>query len=665
MRINHKKRGVVYFEDITFLHYPLVKIFLYLGYEVVIFDFQCDLKKFKWIKKLIDEEVIRRVYIQPDTREHGQAIEVTEEIFEHFKNHKLVQESVALYKNADIAINFKKLLVDQVFRCIYVSNYLKNIQSSLTDVKFLYFIPLNYKSYARIVDQFSSFCLESLDRFRMPAWYTWLIPLIHFWERLKYYIGAMAYVFVKAIFLRVGTLPLHKKQLKSQFFEYAVAIDMFRMHGVFTNDRAANFLLNNKDINKENTVFVINCPVSREWLKFYKDNGFNFINTLEVDRFSGLTKFCYNGTFVKDILKAVGGMRGVWNVPPVFLQVFFINLRTFFNWGLVQQRITFRHYIYSNQESAQQSARNILIRMNGGKSWSYAFCLGGGYLYSDGKNLEGCRNIYWSFLCFDYYVGMNEIVGNYYKLHHQKVEKYFSVGSIYSEMIREIISTDSKKNLFREHFGKDIENKNQIIAFFDTTFIDAENCNSTYEDCIAFYQDILRLVDSMEDVLVIVKPSKLASWFISPEMRWASPKKGKMIIELWNVLKSNPRIFWAANEQYNDQLVLNNIIIAISDLVVTHAMSSPTAEALGVRKKAIWYKSKNSGPRRLYDGIPGLVVYGYAELEKRVKSLLCEVNDEGYDAYLDKYVKGGVEASLDGLAVTKFRQLLKSTTYHG
>ncbi len=263
---------------------------------------------------------------------------------------------------------------------------------------------------------------------------------------------------------------------------------------------------------------------------------------------------------------------------------------------------------------------------------------------------------------FDYYVGMNEIVGEYYKLHHQNVEKYFSVGSIYSEMIRNIMSTGSRNDLFYKHFDKAIENKNKIVAFFDTTFIDAENCYGTYEDCIAFYQDILRLIDCMEDVLIIVKPSKLASWFISPQMQWASPKKGKEIIELWNVLKSNPRIFWAANEHANDQLTFNNIIIAVSDLVVTHTMSSPTADALGARKKAIWYKSKNSGPRRLFDAIPGLVVCGYAELEKKVRNLLYEVSDEKYDDYLDRYVKGNVDASLDGLAVTKFRQLLKSTT---
>ena len=104
---------------------------------------------------------------------------------------------------------------------------------------------------------------------------------------------------------------------------------------------------------------------------------------------------------------------------------------------------------------------------------------------------------------------------------------------------------------------------------------------------------------------------------------------------------------------------LNNDIIAASDLIVTYYMSSPTGEALGARKKAIWYKSKKSARSNMYDKIPGLVVYGYAELEKRVHQLLYEVNEKEYDDYLERYIKGNVETALDGLAITRFRQLLK------
>jgi len=98
--------------------------------------------------------------------------------------------------------------------------------------------------------------------------------------------------------------------------------------------------------------------------------------------------------------------------------------------------------------------------------------------------------------------------------------------------------------------------------------------------------------------------------------------------------------------------------MAISDLVITHCMSSPTVEALGARKKAFWYESGDKHRGLAYDKIPQLVIHGYHDLKKRIEYLLYEINDDEYDEYLNKNIKSKIEYQLDGLALTRFRKLI-------
>ncbi len=98
--------------------------------------------------------------------------------------------------------------------------------------------------------------------------------------------------------------------------------------------------------------------------------------------------------------------------------------------------------------------------------------------------------------------------------------------------------------------------------------------------------------------------------------------------------------------------------MAVSDVVVTHCMSSPTTEALGARKKAFWYESGDKHRGLLYDKIPGLVIHGYSDLKEKIEYLLYKIPDDEYDEYLNKYTTDKIEYQHDGLALTRLRQLL-------
>ncbi len=98
--------------------------------------------------------------------------------------------------------------------------------------------------------------------------------------------------------------------------------------------------------------------------------------------------------------------------------------------------------------------------------------------------------------------------------------------------------------------------------------------------------------------------------------------------------------------------------IAASDLVISFPFTSASVEALGARKKAVYYDAPDKFRGSFYDRIPGLVCHSYKELFNRVDELLFKVDKEEYDAYLDETVKGKIGPYLDGKALTRFRELL-------
>ena len=80
-----------------------------------------------------------------------------------------------------------------------------------------------------------------------------------------------------------------------------------------------------------------------------------------------------------------------------------------------------------------------------------------------------------------------------------------------------------------------------LISFFDTSFTDSEISVTNFEDGMAFYSDIIRLLKENPNYLALIKPSKDESFFVRENLQWASPVKGRKLVALFNVLKNiNP-----------------------------------------------------------------------------------------------------------------------------
>jgi len=642
-----EKEIKIVFERIRLIHYPIVMYHLQRRHKIYAFDFTYDMKKCTWLRRLINAEKIIRIYIKPHTKEHGGAIDQTEVIYSNLKNKRLQRIIANLYKSNEIDLIFKKSLLEEIFKYIYINNYL-NAEGAKEGLRKILFYPDYYRFYEKMIAEHSNYKINALKNIDFCKWILPLLPIIRASDKLRFFGKTFFHLLLKVTLIITGRL-IHAVPPRISHFKYAVPIDqVFQIK--FKGGRNFDFILDHKKINIENTIFILNIPVNDEWLTSYKKKGYNFL------RGQGIYKYIVSNVStnpISDVFFALLGIAIRFNSSLLaFLSASIHSLNTFIEQQIIFNRVSFENYIYTNQESLRQLAINILVREQGGKTWDYAFSIGRGLIYAKDDDFSCYRHILWAFLNSDNYLAVHEDMVSYHRLHLPKVRKYHIIGNIYSGMVSKG-SKEMKKDLILEHFKPNINSETKILVFFDTTFIDSEDAPTTFQDAICFYQDIITLLDEREDILVIIKPSKDEAFFVSPYSQWSSAKRGRDIIHLWNILRRNPKVYWAGDSGDTPS------VMAASDLVITHCYSSSTVEALGARKKAIWYESGNKHRGTIYDNIPGLVIHGYANLKERIDSLLYKVNDEEYNNYLDQCIKGKVESSLDGLALTRFRQLLK------
>lgn len=639
----------LYFEKIAPLHYFYIKFHLMMGHGIYVFDFNCDLKKRKWIRTLINSEKIKRIFVKNLCREQGEAIDQTEIIFDKIKDRKLQNIISRLYGTEQTCTVFKRLLSKEIFKCIYIYNYF--IKNGALLAGKTYFVQDNFNIYRKLINKYGTYDLRLAKKIRFYKWAIPILPILHIQEKAIYYFATLFFIGIKISLLAFGKLQSPQK-IDPVRFKYMIPLDQYFLIK-FDGFRAFDFLLNDKEITKENTLFFVTFNIGYDWLMEQRRKGYNIIEGKDIYGCRELPKANCVYLLRKSTVVTFCQIPLCWNNIAPFLRAFFICIKTFLNWQLILNHVSFNKYIYTNNESEYQLATNIILRNYGAKTYDYSSFMGGPYLRSMGEDsFYDFRHITRSYMNTDYFLAVNEEIVKYYKLHHQTIKNYCILGCIYSEMIKIVEAAISKEELLLQYFNKIKDfKKKKVVSFFDTTFIDSPDSPSTFDDCIGFYQDIMKILESRKDLLVIIKPSKNEEWFIEPRHQW-STRRGHDVIGLWDILKKNISVHWAGDS--GDI----STIMALSDLVVTHCMSSCTGEALGARKKAIWYEPFNKHKGVMYDKIPGLIIHGYKELEKWVDYYLYRVSNEQYDIYLETNIKGKVEAYCDGLALTRFRNLL-------
>lgn len=645
------RKKTVFFDDLPLVMFPVLLFYLLRGDEIRIFDFNCNLKSSKILARLINNGKIKRVFIKPNSKEHGDAIDYTEVLFDKISKKKITKIISTLYQDSETALIFKKEMVFEVFKCIYIDRFFSSFNSDGKSDRECVLIQSKSWKYEEYLKKYIPESLGLRANAIIPRWASPFRYLGYYSFWCKYYFASIGCIVI------LGTLSIYGRFNRKIYVKnkFRFIIPLEQNHQIkFKGERGFDFLLDNDRVNKENTLFLAGDFVNDTWMSEQVARGYHVIRKSEMYRFGKLAGFGDDLFSAKKILLLMTLVFQL-TAPAAFISAFLKSLITYIKCNIILNFFSFENYIYTNNESATQIASNIFFRKYGVVSWCYLIFLVGGYPRSQKQSdFYSHRNILWAFLNPDNLVAMNNDVVLYFRLHRQSIRNYIVLGSLWSETVRTRMVYIDRSVFIKEHFSGYWTSKNKICSFFDTTFVDVEDAFANFDDCVSFYSDIFTVLYSRKDLLVIIKPSKDESFYTSPRGQWASPEKGAKIVNLMNAMKRHPRVYFAGDAGDVPS------IMAVSDLVITHCMSSTTAEALGVRKKAIWYETGVKHKDLLYDNIPGLVIHGCQQLEEHIDFLLYKISDQEYDDYLEKNIKGKVESHLDGLAVTRFRDLLSA-----
>lgn len=647
----------VIFEKIRWFDLPLIYYYLKKGHRVYFFDFNLIARRKRWLRTLLDGGVINRIFPFASYRNNNLALESVEKVYATcFKNSLLINSLVRLYGDADIEMAYKKIIVEQLSNFYSVQLFIKERLPVCPENESIYLIPEHYLTILSMLKRSSAEVVE-LNGVEIPRTArlfqkgnTLLILLRDFFLFNLTCGAAVAIILYKIIlsfFLKINP----------EEYKYAVAIRNPSFQFRSTKNRTFDFLLDHSRINKSNTCFISLTSIDRGIRLRLQKEGYHYIDA-RLQRVCMSRKFLlrnrtWRRLFIIFIKFWFKNGFGVLLEKCFVIFPSLIMLADNLLWNIVLENLKLENYITFNDEGIRHIGRNILFRQHLCKTWLYAHSASFGCIctISREKMKEHCHWL-WAYLVYDYYVAWNKRMIEYQKLHRQKIGTYANIGCIWSTLI--LKSNVKNATDFLEGVGnkeKRLLPHAKVISVFDTSFIDGVGSEYPMEYGIRFYNDMKTLLDENGDFFMIVKEKKPSRLYAKKDF-FIYTVLHKEFFDLLDYFANHPRALVVGSGADPSE------IIKISDVVITYAFSSSTTEALGCRKKAIFYDPTDTLREYYYNEIPGLVAHGYQELEDRVKCLLYRTDNKQYEQYLDTEVLFRVEDYLDGMGLERFRNML-------
>lgn len=644
-------RRRVFFEHLHNAHWPLVAWHVARGDQVFVFDFHFRLKRTPWIKALINRQKVQRIYIRPYSGADSVAMDAVERLYPRFADHPLIRACGRVFGEAEVALVFKKAMLDSVFQYCYMHRHLQQYVAQLEPDARVLIVPEMYEAWDRVLQGSGFPPLEHLERHSWSRRLAWLAAT---WDRVWKQEALCLYNSLLLLWAWCAKRFSPAKPGLPLAGDHVYAIDQ-PFQTQFQGGRKFNFLLDGTRLNKANTVFLVHQDAAGPWMAEAKATGHRVLTRAELSSPLSYWQAPPTRLPIQALLGLTFRTLGRLADPSWITWTAAAGTKVVIEDAVLFERLKVRNYIYTNSAGRIQRWHNLMVRRMGGQSWCFALAIGGGYVYSEGHarargHWMDKRSRAYAFDNHDHLIAQSQQMISYHWKHPQAVRGYHNVGNLWSELARQARRAGRDQQLIQQWFG-DRATGRKIISWFDTSFVEADGSVSTFKDAIAWYEDILRFLKERDDVCMIIKPSKAEAWFADSRHQWFHPL-GVRVVELWRQLQAHPRVYFAGHQGDPSD------IMAASDLVVTFCFSSPTAEALGARARAIWYDPGQRWRDTLYGEEPLLVAHGFDELMRVSGLLLHRMSDFAYQQFLDERVSGLVEDHLDGQGLSRFRALL-------
>jgi len=642
----------IIFERITPLQFPVLSYYLWKQKEIKFFDNDGLERDKNWVKKLVKRGRISEIppigYVYNEC--YGTALDNIDKVYEYLANGSaLAREMVKLYGDENAELAYRKGLTRDLSEFYYIDSCLEQEAGRLQHGERILFIPHKYRQCLRLVRESGAF-YHGHQNIDIACKLGTLNHLYGLFEKVRWWLSQLVIV---ALYFTELMMP-RKRSGGAKKYEYAVAI-MNPEYQFKFKTRSVDFLLDGNNIRKDNTVFILLTPaISRDHWSEMKSKGLNVIDCSK--RFMSARSSNQKATthILRTTLPYIvrHAFLGLFE-NNIILNVNAVLLSVFLKWSFILQEVNFKHFITFNDEEIGHIGRNILLHRAGAKTWYYAHSGALGDLIAPAKGNSTQRHWLWSFLYYDYYISWNSEIIRYYRLHPQKIDKYVSIGCIWSHPVADILEGVIVSRLKEEIFADFDKAKYKTIAFFDSSYL--PNSVSPLEDGVIFYQSILKLLDEFPDIFVVIKEKKAEETVLAIYDKWGGDSNifHRQYKPALDKLRQHPRCYITGYKGDPSE------IIAMSDLTITYAFSSSTVEALCAGRKAIFFDPNNRWRDYYYDRIPNLVAHSYEELKLSIRKLLYETTDAEYKVFLDTHIKGVMDPYLDGKALTRFRKLLK------
>jgi len=631
------------FESPAQWHRVLIKIYLSLGYKVWAIEpfhayhYERKVRFFPsdhpaYINKLIQKGkifLLKAKDMEPETlflAAADRAVEMIDGAFPFYRHqHRDVIEYVAKILNFKTAENiFHKHLCERLAVFYSINMLLQKVENLLANQPIKIYLAGNivkYRCCERILRQSRQDFFESRAiQFAVLTHIRDMALVVKEGIQNMIRLSGQAMISGLLSFIKLKSYTGEKKK-----YTYGMTI-LSSSRQLNGNTRGPNFFIDDEKIRREEVVYLplikLNAEERESLSRFRSDTCYCACNKWR--NFSHFKEW-WGLWWIS--------LRQRWPQEGNVIHEALRALFEYFKWQKVLDRIEIKHFITHSDFGNATIARNILLHQRGIQTWYFTDSTNFPFNFRTNQDDGLMRQPAWGSLNYDHFVTWSKGLVDYFYSHQNLFKKSHIVGCLWASGI---------KNGGNERIRK---NSRFAIAVFDSTY--SRKGITSYEEGIAFAQDIMRLSREYTDIAIVFKEKK---------DRWVHPRLDPVLsgelLSIYNQMNDCSNIRMLSHSADSAQ------ITSEADMIISFPFTSSTFEALSANKPAIWHDSLGYYKKTIYGRIGGVVTHSYEELRTKV----CEIrNNKGLFNTASIFPGSPcIDPFCDGKAIERFRDLLVS-----
>ena len=520
---------------------------------------------------------------------------------------------------------FKKQLCEFLAIFYSVNILLRRISQIIPEERIVYYADINFFIYKKIENILSrSKQKYYLNDGMIPAFTMRCCGLLD-------YLKKRLFSFVKLIIYWLVSIlnPLrNRRQVVKKNYTYGITIINPRREIVGTVKRPG-FIVDNKKINCDQVVYFPYRKLDKAYKAAVVRDNEGVIYPLSM-RY----QFSAPSTWARLIIVSV------WQILLKGVGLDLIGythgtLVEYYRWKNILAELDITHFITYCDFSYYHIPRNIALNEKGITTWYFTDSANVRMNYSDGSWHKKHHSPRWCYMYYDHFVTWTEALADYFMSHPESFKKCHVVGCLWADGL---VSQAPKLQME----SKTSKLTNMMVAVFDSTY--TKNSTTSYEEGIAFANDIRRLAEENPNISFSIKEKKERG-----DHLMLDSVLGSRLLSAYNTLSTFDNV-----HMYRDNFNSSELL-RIADLTISFPFTSTTLEALSMNKQAVWHD-----PAGYYRNTPyaktGLTTHNYDDLKLKVLEIAAiksEINH--YSMPMDSPL---VDQFRDGKAIERFRDLL-------